>query len=310
MNFTEQFLDSLVSEKNIAQNSILSYKKDLIDCKNFLKLKKIKEEYIQKSDLEGFIQYLLSKRLSFNSIRRKIYALKSYFKFLISESHTFYDPTNNLKIPKIHSKIPKFLTVEEVLNLLTKASQLKTKQDIRNYAILQLLYSTGMRISELLKIKIHQILKGENKFQVRNFIIIKGKGLKERVTIINEESKKVLEKFLMIRSSLVTSSQNTDYFFSSSSKEGHVTRQNFAIFLKKLSLISNIDPKRISPHVIRHSFATHLLQNGANLKIIQELLGHSSISTTQLYTHINTSYLHNVLHKFHPLSKKSKPYSK
>ncbi|MBF8246546.1 MAG: tyrosine recombinase [Rickettsia sp.] len=305
MDFSEQFIDSLITEKNISLNSIISYKKDLSDLKIFLKLNSIEEKNIKTQDLENFISYSLSNKLSFNSIKRKIYTFKSYFKFLISESYIKIDPTNTLKVPKTEKKIPNFLTEKEISFLLLSASQLKSKIDIRNYAILHLLYSTGMRISEVIKIKNHEILKGNEKEKfLRNNIIVKGKGGKERKLLIHTKSKEALENYSKIRNFFLKNKKENPYFFASNAKEGYVTRQNFALFLKKIAIKSNIDPQKISPHILRHSFATHLLQNGANLKIIQELLGHSSISTTQIYTHTNHLYLKNMLQKFHPLNKK------
>ncbi len=314
MKFIEQFLESLISEKALSINSITNYKKDLTDFQNFLKDNSLSELKISPSIIKNYIQYMSIKGLSSKSIRRKIYPIKGYFNFLITESHTDFNPVIGIELPKLESKLPKILSITQMQELLSVASlSTKSKKDIKTNAMIQLMYSTGIRVSELVSIKLYDIIRrnlkaGLNNFSIKEILIIKGKGNKERSVFINDSAKDALLRYINIRDTFITKTNKAiinkhQYLFIGNSCRGCISRQNFAILLKKLLRKTSIDEKTISPHTIRHSFATHLLEGGANLRVIQELLGHSDISTTQTYTHLNTKYLQDVLKKYHPLNK-------
>lgn len=307
MQFFEQFLEMMLAERGIAKNSLLSYKRDLKDFQEFLRKIKLTEFEVKDSDVSKFIAELAKSGISARSINRKISTLKTYFIFLMSENHTDYNPVLVVDLPRYISKLPQFLSIDDIRILLEYCRRDSSPDGIRLNAMIHLLYASGMRVRELVSLKTTHITSGNNFSEIRTNFLIKGKGSKERIIVINEQAKKTLEQYLKIRDSFCVgkNSKSKSYFFVSNSAAGHMTRQNFALLLKKASLNAGLDPEVISPHALRHSFASHLLENGADLRVIQELLGHSDISTTQIYTHVQTAHLKRTLKEFHPLERKN-----
>lgn len=305
MQFTEQFLEMMLAERGIAKNSLLSYKRDLRDFQEFLTKIKLTEFEVKDSDIDKFIAELAKSGISARSINRKISTLKTYFIFLISENYTDYNPVLIVDLPRYNSKLPEFLSISEIRILLKYCNQDTSPDGIRLNAMIHLLYASGIRVSELVSLKIIDITSGNDFSEIRKSFLIKGKGSKERIVVINEQARDALNQYLQIRDKFVIKQnpKSKIYFFPSSSAQGHMTRQNFALLLKRASLNSGLDPNIVSPHVLRHSFASHLLENGADLRVIQELLGHSDISTTQIYTHVQTNHLKKTLKEFHPLER-------
>lgn len=305
MQFIEQFLEMMIAERGTAKNSLLSYKRDLRDFVEFLRKIKLTEFKIKDSHISKFIEELSRKGLSPRSINRKISTLKTYYTFLISENHTDYNPVLIVDLPKYTNKLPEFLKVTDIKHLLEFCKTDLTPDGIRLNAMIHLLYASGMRVSELVSIKLTDITSGLNFSEIRKTFLIKGKGEKERALVINEQAQHALKEYLAIRNvfSFGKNPKSKNYFFVSNSSQGHMTRQNFALLLKKAAINAGLDPEHISPHTLRHSFASHLLEGGADLRVIQELLGHSDISTTQIYTHVQTSHLKKTLQDFHPLAK-------
>ncbi len=303
MQFVEQFLEMMVAERGIAKNSVLSYKRDLQDFNEFLSKNKLSELNSQTSDITKFIETLNQNNISARSINRKISTIKSYFNFLISENHISYNPVLVADLPKYYDKLPKFLSIEEIKNLLNFCKEDKTPEGLRLNAMIHLLYASGMRVSELVSLKLVELTSGIKSSEIRKSFLIKGKGSKERIIVINDQAREALKEYLQIRQafSFGKTPKAKQYFFVSHALQGHMTRQNFALLLKKAAINASLDPNNISPHILRHSFASHLLEGGADLRVIQELLGHSDISTTQIYTHIQTDYLKKILKNFHPL---------
>ena len=294
-----------VAERGITKNSVLSYKRDLLDFREFLGKHKLSELETSTDNIENYIKDLSANNIAPRSINRKISTLKSYYNFLISEGYTKHNPTLIVNLPKYSNKLPNVLPIEDIKALLEYCNQDKTHEGIRLSAMIHLIYASGLRVSELVSLKLIEITSGIKASEVRKTFAVKGKGGKERIVVINDKTKQVLGEYLEIRENFCKgkSTNAKQYFFASSSKEGHMTRQNFALQLKKASLNSGLDPDMISPHVLRHSFASHLLEGGADLRVIQELLGHSDISTTQIYTHVQTDHLKKTLDQFHPLKK-------
>ncbi|KAF8818362.1 site-specific tyrosine recombinase XerD [Rickettsia endosymbiont of Cardiosporidium cionae] len=307
MNFIEQFLEAMLSEHAAAENSIISYKRDLQDFNKFLQCNNLSETCVLDYHIELYVEFLISAKLSYRSIHRKISSIRGYYNFLISEGHVIHNPVLKVELPKLKSSLPKILSIDEILKLLHFTKNSSELEMIRMHAMIHLLYSTGVRVSELVSIKLLDITNTNADNTIRSSIIIKGKGCKERLVIINKYAKTAIQKYLKIRSLFYNNhlSKSSKYLFASNSSEGYMTRQNFALSLKKIANRVGLNISQVSPHVIRHSFASHLLQKGADLRVIQELLGHTDISTTQIYTHLNTQYLKNVVDKYHPLSNKS-----
>ncbi len=308
MKYLEPFIENLIVEKGLAKNSIAAYKKDLLNYSKYLKTQTILEEEAQTQTIQTYVRFLFEiNKISARSVARKISALKNFYNFLIGENIITNNPAAAIEIPNFTSKLPKILSIDQI-KLLLKMKQADNAEELRLKTMLHLLYATGMRVSELVKLKLANFSINKNTNTCNsNVITVIGKGGKERVLIMNQGAINILRRYLPIRESFIPlgSLKKTDFLFPSSSIEGHMTRQNFAIQLKKIALLANLNPEDISPHVLRHSFASHMLGGGADLRTIQELLGHSDIATTQIYLHVNKTQLKETLHKYHPVSNKT-----
>jgi integrase/recombinase XerD len=305
MQYIEQFLEMILAERGIAENSLLSYKRDLLDYRQFLAKINIGELSSSSENIDEYIVSLDEKRISPRSINRKISTLKSYYNFLISENYTDYNPTLVVDLPKYSNKLPLILSVGDIRRLLDFCYNDLSPEGVRLCAMIHLIYASGLRVSELVSLKLMDITSGHRNMEVRSTFLVKGKGGKERMVVISNKARQAIFDYLQIREHFCQSKSQLakTYFFASNSLQGYMTRQNFAILLKQIALKSGLDPDLISPHVLRHSFATHLLEGGADLRVIQELLGHSDISTTQTYTHVQTGHLKKTLQEYHPLEK-------
>lgn len=302
-NFIRNFLEKIKAEDGLAHNTIISYQRDLNNFEEFLTSKKTKIDKAHEQNIKDYLHYLDNKKLKSSSIARKISTLKHFYKFLENEKLIEETPTNNLETPKRGLKLPKVLSEEEVFKLLNFANSDDSPQSLRMACMLEILYSAGLRVSELVSLEKNAIQKEE--VGLRNYLIVRGKGNKERIAPLNKSALKILEKYLLQMPDL----ENSKYLFvggknTKSSADKHMTRQGFHKALKELAVKAGIDENKVHPHVIRHSFASHLLNNGVDLRILQELLGHSDISTTQIYTHILDSKLKELVFAHHPLSKK------
>jgi len=304
MKYIEQFLETSLAERGISHNTLVSYRRDLLDLHEFLLEHNLSELNITATNIDKYITYCADKTISPRSINRKISTLKSYYYFLISENYTKYNPLLTVDLPKYSNKLPSILSLEDIKRLLDSCKQDNSSHSIRLNAMIHLIYASGLRVSELVSLKLADVTTGPDNFKMRKIFSVKGKGKKERVVVINEKAISVIEKYLGIIDNFAKS-KSQPYLFPTRSASGHMTRQNFAKSLKKSSISSGLDPDIVSPHILRHSFASHLLEGGADLRAIQELLGHSDISTTQIYTHLQTKHLKEALQKFHPLGKAS-----
>ncbi|QHD64959.1 tyrosine recombinase [Neorickettsia findlayensis] len=291
--YVEQFLEKILVERNATFNTISSYRTDLRLLSAFFKKKGLQNA--SKEDLYGYIANLRTQQLSNATIRRKIATFRQFFSFLYSEKVSSSNPAQTLELPKKTLVLPRYLTKEEVFSLLTflESGQPTT---LRLYTILEILYSSGMRVSELINLKISDIRPLLNGQQ---HIIITGKGRRERILPFSKKAIQVLKLYLTSYQS------NSPWLFPGAGrKDRPISRQRLGQLLKELALKCNLDPKRISPHVLRHSFATHLLDSGMDIKVVQDLLGHAQITTTQIYTHISQNTLHKEIESKHPLSSK------
>lgn len=304
IEFLDQFLEFLQSDRVSSKNSILSYKKDIIDFSHFLNEIKIYSLNVKQEDIRKFVEFLINKGLQARSVHRKISSIKSYYNFLISEGHIEMNPAINADLPKFHAPLPSVLSVDEIKLLLEEASKDDSPQGLRLKAMIFLIYSTGMRVSELVSLKLAYLTVNRQTGILNNTINITGKGKKERLVFINEQTVETLEAYLKHRDYFLKSASSpkaASFLFPSHSANGYLTRQHFALLLKSLCRLAGLDPEYVSPHVLRHSFATHLLEGGADIRVIQELLGHSDISSTEIYTHINQNHLTNIM-RYHPLN--------
>ncbi|MES2215291.1 MAG: site-specific tyrosine recombinase XerD [Pseudomonadota bacterium] len=304
MQFLEQFLETMMAERGISKNSILNYKSDLLSFHEFLSTIKILDPASVSSDtIREFIRSLSSNSIAPRSIARKISAIRSYYNFLISENIASKNPTTFIDIPKYQVKLPHLLSQDKIKRLIQAAELDNSPEAIRFLAMVHLLYAAGLRVSELISIKMTNLSINKETEVIKNHLYIMGKGEKERIVIINDRAIDAITNYLPYRPLFTQGSKESIYLFPSRASQGYMTRQNFAILLKQAAINAMIDPELISPHVLRHSFASHLLAGGADLRVIQELLGHADISTTQIYTHLDTRQLQNTMDKYHPASK-------
>lgn len=305
-NYLEYFLEMLVAERGATKNTAVSYKKDVEDLYCYLTKHDVDLKSVTDAMLINFIAELNKKKLGPKTISRKISTYRQFFAFLISDGFIKYNPASNLVMPKRPQSLPKALSIN-ILDKLIEVSKLDdSKESIRSYTMLEILYSTGMRISELVALEIKSLENFSSKSDT-NFLIIKGKGNKERVVILNQVANTALKKYLEKRSGFLKPGMSSNWLFPSYTKDGkiiHITRQRFGQILKELAKSAGIDSSLVSPHKIRHSFATHMLEGGANLRVVQELLGHSDISSTQIYTKVSDIKVKKTLLDKHPLANK------
>ncbi len=284
------FVTYLKIERSLSINTIESYSNDLNKLANFLKPKSISALKVRLNDLKGFITSI-SEILSETSQSRIISSIKSFYKFLLIENLIQSDPSENLVSPKIARKLPNVLTVEEI-NLIIKSIG-SNHIEIRNKAIIEIIYGCGLRVSELTNLLL------SNLFLNQGYIKIVGKGNKERLTPIGSKAIESLNNFLTnVRPTLKINDKFSDHVFINNRGKS-LSRSMIFRIIKKYVLKANIN-KDISPHSLRHSFATHLVEGGANLRVVQEILGHSSITTTEIYTHLDSDYLRSNLIEYHP----------
>lgn len=299
----ERFIEMMIAERGIAKNSAISYRRDLKDFEDFASSNGVSDlKSITSDEIRDFVHRLSKDELSPRSIARKISAIRGFYSFLISENMLQENPASAIDIPKYKAKLPMVLSIDDISALL-KISDDSSPESIRIRCMISLLYASGLRVSELVSLKVTDISRNMDNGKINNYLTITGKGSKERIVIINDIAIKNLEEYLPIREIFVPmNSKENLYLFPSKSKEGCMTRQNFALLLKSTATKAGLDSTKISPHILRHSFASHLLEGGADLRVIQELLGHADISTTQVYTHVRPDQLKSVIDKHHPLA--------
>lgn len=290
------FIDSLKIERSAAKNTVLSYKNDIEHFAQHLYRKKPRVYLVSCSnlDIKEYIKYLNNQYYSSKSQSRKISALKQFYAFLEAEKLINEDPTVNISSPKVNKSLPKMLSPQEVVQLIEAATK---HPNPMLYTMLELLYSCGMRVSELVALKLSSFV------QNGSYVLIKGKGNKERIVPVSDIAQEALKRWLLERKKLIKNNKSLYLFPSVRAKSGYITRERFFQLLKELAIQCNIDYKKVSPHVIRHSFASHILNNGGDLVSIQHMLGHTNLTTTEIYTHVLNKKLQDAVFKHHPLNK-------
>ena len=283
--YYNKYLDYLRYERKFSENTLLSYEDNLKRFEIFLNGKMIKNT--TPKDIEAYLEF--NDKMAEKSRAHYLSVIRMFYRFLVAEELIEFNPCENIKSPKLSKKLPNYLTEEEITSLLN--IKLENDFDYRNKAMIELLYATGLRISELINLKFNN-LDLEN-----NFLRVMGKGRKERISPFNEIAKKYLVLYLTEHRNAMLKNKDSEYLFINN-HGNQITRQGFFKNLKKLAKEQGIE-KEISPHTLRHSYATHLLHHGADLRVIQELLGHSDISTTEIYTHLLNEQVKNEYNK-HP----------
>ena len=286
MKDLEDYLTYLKYNKNYSEKTILNYKLDLEDYFNYLHIENMSYKDITYNDLMPLFEHFETNKLSNKSIRRHISSIKGFYKYLVNNDIVNSNPFIYVKLPKKEQKLPRYLTIEELLEIFNSL-EIKTNYDLRNRLILELMYATGVRVSELVNIKVLDIDFTNNSIKVL------GKGSKERMVYYNEVARTYLEKYLKIYPSL--NKKNLSFLFLNY-KGDKLTTAGISYIINQVIKKIGFD-NHITPHMLRHSFATHLLNNGCSLATVQELLGHSSIGTTGIYTHITLDHVKDVYYK-------------
>ncbi|MFC5444841.1 site-specific tyrosine recombinase XerD [Rhizobium halophytocola] len=303
----EAFLEMMSAERGAATNTLAAYERDLGDLHEFLTGRKVKVGEAVTADLGAYLGDLATRGFEPSSQARHLSSMRQFYKFLYAEGLRADDPTAQLDAPKKARPLPKTLSVESVEKLLTLAAEEAALTDkgqlqrLRLHAILELLYATGMRVSEVVALSARVLS------QTQDFLIIRGKGNKERLVPLSSAASRALVAYgRAMAEAKKKGDPDSPWLFPAASKEGYLPRQMLARDLKSLAARAGLPSSAVSPHVLRHAFASHLLQNGADLRVVQELLGHSDISTTQIYTHVLEERLRHVVETHHPLAKQGK----
>ena len=291
----DNFLQMMAAEKGAAQNSIAAYEHDL---QQFLAHSEcLYPEDIKRLHIENFVQYLHTKGFAPRTIARKLSAVREFCKFLYSEKKTTENAAQNILTPKQEKNLPKYLTADEISSLIEVATDSNDYRWHRIAVMIELMYASGMRVSELVSLPYTAVN------YKKGLVTIFGKGSKERVVPVAQKTLNVLNKYIDLRHEFIKNNKDSIWLFPSlTAVDGHLTRDAFYKDLKHLAVLCGISPSKVSPHVLRHSFATHLLNNDADLRSVQKMLGHENITTTEIYTHITSQKLLNTVCAKHPLA--------
>ncbi|MBY0382174.1 MAG: site-specific tyrosine recombinase XerD [Xanthobacteraceae bacterium] len=302
------FLDMLAAEQGAGENTLAAYRRDLEDLSEFLRTAKTGFAGADTQALRDYLAELDARGFKSSSVARRLSAMRHLFRFLLNERRRSDDPAAILSGPKRGRSLPKVLSIADVDLLLAKSKQLvdrdqSPKQKLRAmrlWCLLEVLYATGLRVSELVSLPLTAAKRDAR------MIVVRGKGNKERLVPLNQSSRDAMAAYLSLTEDLKDDNAKpqvrSKWLFPSSGESGHLTRQHFARDLKELAVSTGIPARLVSPHVLRHAFASHLLHNGADLRIVQTLLGHTDISTTQIYTHVVEERLKSLVRDLHPLA--------
>ncbi len=294
----ESFLDMLLAERNAAANTRMAYQRDLEDAATFLAKKKIALPDAGEDDLRGYLQSL--GKTAPRTQARRLSALRQFYRFLCSENHRKDDPSRLIDAPKLGRALPKYLSEKEVGQLITTVNRMRGIEGARLKAMLELLYASGLRVTELCSIPLAAAQLD------RGFVQVRGKGGKERVVPLGKPAIKAIKAWLPVRKEVLGEKRKSVFMFPSRDGSRHLTRQRFFQMLKELGLKAGLNPAKLSPHVLRHAFATHLIEHGADLRSVQTMLGHADIATTQIYTHVASERLSRTVADHHPFGKARK----
>lgn len=297
----DAFLEMLMAERGAAQNTIDAYRRDLAHFAAFIKEASTLPSslsHVTSEQINRYLIYLSQQGHEATTLSRRLSALRQFYQFRVSEGWSIHNPAATIEAPRPQRPLPKILSEEEVVHLLDVARAQTGSEGSRLYAMLETLYASGLRVSELVSLPFISFHPD------KPFLLIRGKGGKERLVPLSGHALNALKTYLTVRPSFLRQAHPSSqkWLFPSRSKEGHLTRQRFGQLLKELALAANLDADEVSPHVIRHAFATHLLRHGADLLAIQKLLGHADLSTTQIYTHVVADHLKDLVNHYHPLA--------
>jgi len=289
----------LVAERGASANTVQAYRRDLTDFAAHVAARAVAPERASTYDIRDYLGGLASAGLAPRTAARRLSALRQFYRFLLVEGVRTDDPTSVLDSPRKEHSLPKILTVDEVDALLRAAHERPGPEGRRLAALLEILYATGLRVTELVGLRLAAVSRDQR------FLIVRGKGDKERTVPLSEPARDAIKAYVAVRARFAAPGQDNPWLFPSPrAATGYLTRHRLGQLLKELSIEAGLDPAKVSPHVLRHAFATHLLDRGADLRSVQEMLGHADISTTQIYTHVLDRRLKELVGKHHPLARR------
>jgi integrase/recombinase XerD len=294
----EAFLEMLAAERGAAQLTLAAYRNDLRQVETFLKARKIELIEATSDDLRRYFASLAGAKRSPGTAARRLSALRQFYGFLVQERTRRDDPTAGLDGPRLRRALPKVLMEMEAAKLIAAARMKPGSEGARLVCLVELLYGAGLRVSELVSLPLAAARRGER------FLIVRGKGSKERLVPLGAPARAALDAWLVARGDFIKENATSRFLFPSRGREGHLTRRRCGQLLKELAAAAGLDPDKLSPHVLRHAFASHLVDRGADLRSVQEMLGHADIATTQIYTHVQGERLKRLVAEAHPLARK------
>jgi integrase/recombinase XerD len=294
----EAFIEMLSAERGASRNTTAAYGADLKHLGAFLARRKQKLVNADSDALRAYLKSLDYVGMTPSTVARRLSVIRQFFRFLLAERLREDDPAGGLDSPKLGRSLPKVLSRVEVDKLIEAAQAKGGVDGGRMETLLEILYGSGLRVSELVALP---VLAAERD---PTMLVVRGKGDKERQIPLSDPARVAIAKWLHIRAAGLDDGETSRYLFPSRGRTGHLTRQRFAQLLKEMALAAGIDPARVSPHVLRHAFASHLLEAGADLRSVQLMLGHADIATTQIYTHVIPEKLRSLVEDHHPLSRR------
>jgi integrase/recombinase XerD len=294
----------LAAERGAAPLTLAAYRGDLATLGSFLARRGTAIEDADAAALHAYLTAAATARLAPRSLARRLSAIRQFYRFLVADGTRADDPTSGLDAPRLGRPLPKILSEAELSALINAAAARPDEDRVRLCCIVELLYATGLRVSELVGLPFVAAQRDPR------FLLVRGKGGNERIVPLSDPARHALAAYLLHRQRYLKEGQASRWLFPSRGAAGHLTRQRCGQLLKELALAGGLDPARLSPHVLRHAFASHLLDHGADLRSVQQMLGHADIATTQIYTHVQGERLRRLVETTHPLARRKRPASR
>lgn len=297
----EAFLEMLQAERGASMNTVLAYKADLDNLLAFLGRRKQGPLNADANALRAYLKSLDYVGMTPRTVARRLSVMRQFFRFLLAEQTRSDDPASTLDSPKLGRPLPKVLSRRDIDKLIVATRDKGSDDGGRMETLLEILYGTGLRVSELVTLPLAAVERDPS------VLIVRGKGSKDRLVPLSDPARAAIIKWLHMRAGSLAEGETSRYLFPSRSKGGHLTRQRFAQLLKEAALAAGINAGRVSPHVLRHAFASHMLEAGADLRSVQLMLGHADIASTQIYTHVLAENVRSLVEDKHPLARRGRP---
>jgi integrase/recombinase XerD len=292
----EAFFEMLAAERNASAHTLRAYARDLADFGGFVGRRNLSVHDADEASVQAYLSRLVEKGLSPRTAARRLSALRQFHRFLVSEGIRQDDPMSRIEAPRLGRPLPKTLSEDEVRRLMAATADLPSPERERLVVMLEILYAAGLRVSELASLPLSALARDGR------FLTVRGKGNKERMVPLSAPAREAIAAWQPIRKAALAEGDTSRFLFPSRGRSGHVTPARIAQLLKALAPAAGIDPRRLSPHVLRHAFASHLVDRGADLRSVQQMLGHADIATTQIYTHVARERLTRLVREKHPLA--------